>query len=357
MQGSNRDPTTMPDLRALPHPPTLSATGGAGFDTLVVGAGFAGCVLAERLASQNGQRVLVNDKPPHIGGKAYERHEDAGVLVHAYGPHIVHTHSADVFASLSQFTAWRPYQHGVLVSVDGQLVPMPINLDTVNRLYCLQLTAFQMDEFLASVAEKTESVCNSEDVVVNRVGRDLYNKFFRGCTRKQWALDPSDLDASVTARVPARPNRDDRYFTDTHQAMPLHGYTCMFERMLAHPRIQAMLNTATWPRCCRGGTWSTAGRSTPSSAAATAACPTAAWTSSLSRCSRPCPARFAATRPTPRSARTSTSSAGWPATSSTTGTRWWGRRWLPKAAGGSAGGAGGGGGLGAPTLKLRRALG
>ena len=233
----------MPDIRALPHPPTLGATGGAGFDTLVVGAGFAGCVLAERLASQNGQRVLVIDKRPHIGGNAYDRHDDAGVLVHPYGPHIFHTNSADVFAYLSQFTAWRPYQHRVLASVDGQLLPMPINLDTVNRLYGLQLSAFEMDEFLASVAEKTEPVRTSEDVVVNRVGRDLYNKFFRGYTRKQWALDPSELDASVTARVPTRTNRDDRYFTDTYQAMPLHGYTRMFERMLAHPRIQVMLNT------------------------------------------------------------------------------------------------------------------
>ena len=233
----------MPETRALPHPPTLGATGGDGFDTLVVGAGFAGCVLAERLASQNGQRVLVIDKRPHIGGNAYDRHDDAGVLVHPYGPHIFHTNSADVFAYLSQFTAWRPYQHRVLASVDGQLLPMPINLDTVNRLYGLQLTAFQMDEFLASVAEKTEPVRTSEDVVVNRVGRDLYNKFFRGYTRKQWALDPSELDASVTARVPTRTNRDDRYFTDTYQAMPLHGYTRMFQRMLAQPRIQVMLNT------------------------------------------------------------------------------------------------------------------
>ena len=123
----------MPDIRALPHPPTLSATGGDGFDTLVVGAGFAGCVLAERLASQNGQRVLLIDKRPHIGGNAYDRYDDVGVLVHPYGPHLFHTHSADVFAYLSQFTAWRPYQHRVPASVDGQRLPMPINLDTVNH--------------------------------------------------------------------------------------------------------------------------------------------------------------------------------------------------------------------------------
>jgi UDP-galactopyranose mutase len=220
-----------------------AADAGKGFDTLVVGAGFAGSVIAERLASQLGQRVLVVDKRPHIGGNAYDRHDDAGVLIHPYGPHIFHTNSADVFDYLSQFTAWRPYQHRVLASVDGQLVPMPINLDTVNRLYGLNLTSFELDDFFAKVAEKPDVVRTSEDVVVARVGRELYNKFFRGYTRKQWGLDPSELDASVTARVPTRTNRDDRYFTDTYQAMPLQGYTRMFERMLAHPNIKVMLNT------------------------------------------------------------------------------------------------------------------
>jgi UDP-galactopyranose mutase len=148
-----------------------------------------------------------------------------------------------VFAYLSQFTEWRPYQHRVLASVDGQLLPMPINLDTVNRLYGLQLSAFDMEGFLAGVAEKVDQVRSSEDVVVSRVGRDLYEKFFRGYTRKQWGLDPSELDASVTARVPTRTSRDDRYFTDTYQAMPLHGYTRLFERMLAHPNIHVMTGT------------------------------------------------------------------------------------------------------------------
>jgi UDP-galactopyranose mutase len=187
--------------------------------------------------------VLILDKRPHIGGNAYDRHDDAGVLIHPYGPHIFHTNSADVFNYLSQFTAWRPYQHRVLANVDGQNVPMPINLDTVNRLYGLSLTSFQVEDFFASIAEKPDAIRTSEDVVVAKVGRELYNKFFRGYTRKQWGLDPSELDASVTARVPTRTNRDDRYFTDTYQAMPLHGYTRMFERMLAHPNIKVMLNT------------------------------------------------------------------------------------------------------------------
>lgn len=215
----------------------------AAYDTLVVGAGFAGSVLAERLASQLGQRVLVVDRRRHIGGNAYDRHDDAGVLVHPYGPHIFHTNSADVFEYLSRFTAWRPYQHRVLASVDGQLLPIPINLDTVNRLYGLSLNSMELDGFFERVAEKIDRARTSEDVVVGRVGRDLYEKFFRGYTRKQWGLDPSELDASVTARVPTRTNRDDRYFNDTYQVMPLHGYTRMFESMLAHPNIHVMLGT------------------------------------------------------------------------------------------------------------------
>ncbi|HEX6290505.1 MAG TPA: UDP-galactopyranose mutase [Herpetosiphonaceae bacterium] len=213
------------------------------FDYLIVGAGFAGSVLAERLASGANKKVLICDVRNHIGGNAYDCYDDAGVLIHKYGPHIFHTNSRDVFEYLSRFTAWRQYQHRVRACVDGQLVPMPINLDTINQLYGLNLTAFQLDEFFASVAEPRDQIRTSEDVVVSKVGRELYEKFFRGYTRKQWGLDPSELDASVTARVPTRTNRDDRYFTDSYQAMPLHGYTRMFERMLDHPNIKIMLNT------------------------------------------------------------------------------------------------------------------
>ncbi|HEV2109062.1 MAG TPA: UDP-galactopyranose mutase [Thermomicrobiales bacterium] len=213
------------------------------YDYLIVGAGFAGSVLAERLASQEGCKVLVVEQRPHIAGNAYDHYDDAGILVHKYGPHIFHCNAPEIYDYLSRFTAWRPYQHRVLASVEGQLVPIPINLDTVNRLYGLNLTAFEMEQFLASVAEPRERLETAEDAVVSKVGRDLYKKFFRGYTRKQWGLDPSELDASVTARIPTRTNRDDRYFTDTYQAMPLHGYTRMFERMLAHPNIHLMLNT------------------------------------------------------------------------------------------------------------------
>ncbi|RYX92507.1 MAG: UDP-galactopyranose mutase [Comamonadaceae bacterium] len=220
-----------------------AAPGHRGFDYLIVGAGFAGSVLAERLAAGLGMRVLIVDRRPHIGGNAYDRYDDAGVLIHPYGPHIFHTNSDDIFDYLSRFTAWRPYEHRVLASVDGQKVPIPINLDTINRLYGLELNSFELEKFFESVAEQPDSVKTSEDVVVSKVGRELYNKFFRGYTRKQWGLDPSELDASVTARVPTRTNRDDRYFADKHQAMPLNGYTRMFERMLDHPNIKVMLNT------------------------------------------------------------------------------------------------------------------
>jgi UDP-galactopyranose mutase len=222
---------------------SASIPGQRGFDYIIVGCGFAGSVLAERLASQLNQRVLIVEKRKHIGGNAYDCYNDDGILIHPYGPHIFHTNSADVFDYLSQFTEWRQYQHRVLASVDGQQVPIPINLDTINKLYGLSLTSFEVEKFFESVAEKVEQVKTSEDVVVSKVGRELYNKFFRNYTRKQWGLDPSELDAAVTARVPTRTNRDDRYFTDTFQAMPLHGFTRMFEKMLSHPNIKVMLNT------------------------------------------------------------------------------------------------------------------
>ncbi len=212
------------------------------FDYLIVGAGFAGSVLAERLAAGSDKKVLICDKRPHIGGNAYDHYNEAGILVHKYGPHIFHTNARDVFEYLSRFTEWRPYEHRVRASVDGQIVPIPINLDTINTLYGLNLTSFEVEDFFQKVAEPCEEIRTSEDVVVNRVGRELYEKFFRNYTRKQWGLDPSELDASVTSRVPTRTNRDDRYFTDTYQAMPLHGYTRMFERMLDHPNIKVLLN-------------------------------------------------------------------------------------------------------------------
>jgi UDP-galactopyranose mutase len=207
-------------------------------DYLIVGAGFAGSVLAERLASQHGARVLLIDRRPHVGGNAYDEPNEAGILYHKYGPHIFHTNSDQVRDYLSQFTDWRPYEHRVRAVVRGKLVPIPINRTTLNALFDLNLqTDEEAAEYLASRAEPVEDIQTSEDVVINAVGKELYELFFQGYTRKQWGLDPSELDKQVTSRIPTRTNIDDRYFSDTFQAMPLHGYTKMFERMLDHPLI------------------------------------------------------------------------------------------------------------------------
>jgi UDP-galactopyranose mutase len=213
------------------------------FDYVVVGAGFAGSVVASQMARNFGKQVLLIDRRSHVGGNAYDEKDRAGVLIHRYGPHIFHTNSKDVFDYLSLYTQWRNYEHRVLASVDGKLVPIPINLDTVNMVHGLNLGMEELEAYLERIAEKPEAIRTSEDVVLSRVGRDLYEKMFRGYTRKQWGLDPSQLDASVTARIPVRMNRDDRYFTDTYQAMPLHGFTRMFENMLDHPNITLALGT------------------------------------------------------------------------------------------------------------------
>lgn len=214
------------------------------YDYLVVGAGFAGSVIAERLASQHDAKVLVIDRRPHIAGNAYDVKDEAGVLIHQYGPHIFHTNSDEIVDYLSQFTSWRPYEHRVLAQVRGQLVPIPINRTTLNQLFGLNLESEeQAAAYLASRAEPVDEIRTSEDVVISAVGRELYELFFQGYTRKQWGIDPSELDKAVTARIPTRTNTDDRYFGDKHQIMPANGYTAMFERMLDHPNIDLMLGT------------------------------------------------------------------------------------------------------------------
>jgi len=215
---------------------------GKRYDYLIVGAGFAGSVLAERLASRHGASVLLIDRRPHVGGNAYDEPNEAGILYHKYGPHIFHTNSDQVVDYLSQFTQWRPYEHRVLASVRGQEVPIPINRTTLNMLFDANLrTDEEAAAYLAERAEPVEDIKTSEDVVINAVGEELYRLFFRGYTRKQWGLDPSELDKQVTSRIPTRTNADDRYFSDTFQAMPLEGYTKMFERMLDHPLIEKRL--------------------------------------------------------------------------------------------------------------------
>lgn len=214
------------------------------YDWLVVGAGFAGSVMAERIGSQRGETVLVIDQRPHVGGNAHDCLDGAGVLIHKYGPHIFHTNAPAIVDYLSQFTDWRPYEHRVLAMIDGKQVPIPINRTTINQLYDLNLTEAEVPAFLAARRIEIADIRTSEDVVLSTVGRELYEKFFRGYTRKQWGLDPSQLDKSVTARIPTRANDDDRYFTDSFQQMPADGYTRMFERMLDHPNIDLRLGTS-----------------------------------------------------------------------------------------------------------------
>src|SRR5688500_2281134 len=160
------------------------------FDYLIVGAGFAGSVLAERLANGSGKKVLICDRRPHIAGNAYDHYNDDGILVHKYGPHNFHTNSKDVFDYLSRFTEWRNYQHRVLASVDGQLMPIPINLTTINAFFNLQLNGNEAADFLKAQAQQITTVQTAEDLVLNTVGKELYEKFFKGYTRKQWGMEP-----------------------------------------------------------------------------------------------------------------------------------------------------------------------
>ncbi len=211
-------------------------------DFLIVGAGYAGSVMAERLAN-HGKKILLIDRRSHLGGNAYDEYDRHGILIHRYGPHIFHTNSKKIFDYLSEFTEWSFYEHHVLAKVGEQLLPIPINQNTVNQLYGLNLDEEGVRAFYEKVRIPIDPVKTSEDVVLNTVGRDLYGKFFQGYTRKQWGMDPSQLSSLVTARIPVRSNQDNRYFTDTYQFMPSRGYTPMFQNLLDHPNIQIELET------------------------------------------------------------------------------------------------------------------
>jgi len=210
--------------------------GGSPAMILVAGMGFAGITSARALADL-GFRVHLVDRRNHIGGNAFDTVDAHGVRIHPYGPHIFHTNADRIVAFLSRFTAWRPYEHRVLAQVGDQLVPIPINRTTINRLYGLDLDERGVGDFLAAVREPRERVETSEDVVLASIGRDLCERFYRGYSRKHWGLDLSELAAGVAARLPVRTNDDDRYFSDSHQCMPADGYTPMFGRMLDHPLI------------------------------------------------------------------------------------------------------------------------
>ncbi|HHW68392.1 MAG TPA: UDP-galactopyranose mutase [Epulopiscium sp.] len=210
---------------------------------VVVGAGYAGSVTARRLAEEKNEKVLVIDKHNHIAGHAHDQYNEYGILIHTYGPHIFHTNNKKVWDWLSRFTDWHLYQHRVLSYIDGMKIPMPISAETINQLYNLNLSSDEVGEWLEEQAEHIDEIKTSEDVVISKAGRDIYEKFFKNYTYKQWDRYPDELDPSVIKRIPFRNNRDTRYFTDKYQGLPKQGYTKMFEKILDHPNIHIMLNT------------------------------------------------------------------------------------------------------------------
>lgn len=210
---------------------------------VVVGAGLAGLTVAERIAKVKKEKVLVVEKRNHIGGNVYDSYNKDGILIHNYGPHIFHTNDKEVYDYLSQFTEWNDFWHRVLTMVDGNLIPMPITLDTINQYFHLSLSAEEMKEFIASLAVPIEEIKTSRDVALSKVGEEIYRKFFENYTKKQWGVDPGEIDTSVISRIPLRYNRDTRYFTDKYQGMPKWGYTKMCEAMIADPNIKILLNT------------------------------------------------------------------------------------------------------------------
>ncbi|UYP47985.1 hypothetical protein NEF87_004270 [Candidatus Lokiarchaeum ossiferum] len=213
-------------------------------DILIVGAGFTGSVLAERISSKLNKKLLLIDRRDHVGGNSFDYYNDNGVLIHKYGPHYFRTNSDKVFQYLSQFTKWRHVEYRVRTSVDGNLYPIPINRDTINQFFKIHLkNEQQTKEYLNSIRVEIEKPKNSEEIVISKVGKEIYEKFFKNYTFKQWNLYPKDLDPEVCARIPIRINTDDRYFTDEIQAMPVDGYHSLFNRMLKNPKITVKLNT------------------------------------------------------------------------------------------------------------------
>lgn len=211
------------------------------FDNLIIGAGFAGIVLAERLASQLGQSCLIVDKRDHIGGNCFDEYDAHGVLVHRYGPHYFRTNSPRILDYLSSFTAWNPTVYRVKSFTDGKFYSFPINLQTFEEMTGRTSSESEFAAYLEANRLPIAQPANSEEVILSQVGRELFEKFFRGYTLKQWRKEPRELDASVCGRIPVRTNRDDRYLREDFQALPREGYTRMFERMIRHPNIKVLL--------------------------------------------------------------------------------------------------------------------
>lgn len=210
---------------------------------VIAGAGLAGLTVAERIANEKGEKVLIVEKRSHIGGNVYDSYNEDGILIHNYGPHIFHTNDREVYYYLGQFTKWNDFWHRVLTQVDGNLIPMPITLETINRLYHMEMTPEEMEKFIEKRAVPIEEIKTSRDVALSKVGEDIYSKFFENYTKKQWGVDPGEIDTSVISRIPLRFNRDTRYFTDKYQGMPRYGYTKMCEAMVQNKKIKLLLNT------------------------------------------------------------------------------------------------------------------
>jgi UDP-galactopyranose mutase len=214
------------------------------FDCIVVGAGISGSVIAERYANVLNKKVLLIEKRKHIGGNCYDYYNKEKILVPKYGPHFFHTDSKIVWDYVSQFTKWVDYEHRVLGHVDGKLVPVPVNIETVRKLTGIDIKNSQeMKKWLSQNLLKIKNPKNSEELALSRMGRYMYEKLFKNYTKKHWGLWPHELSASIIGRIPVRTNFDDRYFSDKYQGMPKDGYTKMFEKMLDHPNITVKLNT------------------------------------------------------------------------------------------------------------------
>ncbi|MDF2610139.1 MAG: hypothetical protein K0R92_1613 [Lachnospiraceae bacterium] len=210
---------------------------------VVVGAGLAGLTMAERIANVLDEKVLIIEKRNHIGGNIYDSYNEDGILIHNYGPHIFHTNDKEVYDYLGMFTPWMDFWHRVLTYVDGNLIPMPITVETINKLYNLNLSCNEVEAFLKQQAESVDEIKTSRDVALSKVGMDIYQKIFENYTKKQWGVDPGEIDTSIISRIPIRLNRDTRYFSDKYQGMPKHGYTKMCEHMIVNKNIKILLNT------------------------------------------------------------------------------------------------------------------
>ncbi len=213
------------------------------FKNVIIGAGFCGSVFARLIAEGMGEEVLIVEKRNHTGGNSHDFYNESGFLVHKYGPHIFHTNNREVWDFLSAFTDWRAFQYRILAYVDGLYLPVPINLDTINLLYGTDYTAVNISEFFNSVRVDRKKIENSMDTVISKIGTELYEKFYKNYTKKQWGVFPEELSPEVAGRIPVRANRDGRYFTDRYQGVPKYGYSVMFENLLNHPKIHLLLNT------------------------------------------------------------------------------------------------------------------